>query len=102
VRIKTGLRALVAAALLSAAASAPMGGAEALDAPGPPIGFTASLVQGGLHDGVGGLPVAFAFAPDGRLFVARKTGVINVYDGGVQHVFADLRDDVAVVAARFQ
>jgi glucose/arabinose dehydrogenase len=100
VQIKNGLRALVAAALVSAAATGAIGGASALDAPGPPAGFTASLVQGGLHDGVGGLPTAFAFAPDGRLFVARKTGVIDVYDGGVQYVFADLRDQVNSTQSR--
>jgi glucose/arabinose dehydrogenase len=96
--MKAGLRVLVAAVLVSAS-FATVGAARGLVA-GPPVGFATSLVVGGLHDGVGGLPVAFAFAPDGRVFVARKTGVIDVYDGGVQHVFWDLRDEVNTIQSR--
>jgi glucose/arabinose dehydrogenase len=95
--MKAGWRVLVAAVLV--AVSSASVGAHAL-APGPPVGFTASLVLGGLHDGIGGLPTAFAYAPDGRIFIARKTGVVDVYDGGVQHVFWDLRDAVNTIQSR--
>ncbi|HEY5011820.1 MAG TPA: PQQ-dependent sugar dehydrogenase, partial [Acidimicrobiia bacterium] len=95
--MKAGWRVLVAAVLV--AVSSTSVGAHAL-VPGPPVGFTASLVVGGLHDGIGGLPTAFAYAPDGRIFVARKTGVVDVYDGGVQHVFWDLRDQVNTIQSR--
>ncbi|MGH9211100.1 MAG: PQQ-dependent sugar dehydrogenase [Acidimicrobiales bacterium] len=43
------------------------------------------------------LPTALAFAPDGRIFVAEKRGVVKVFDGALDDtpsVFADLRTDV--------
>ena len=42
-------------------------------------------------------PTAFRFAPDGKVFVAEKSGKILVYDGLADHtptVFADLRTEV--------
>ena len=48
----------------------------------------------GLANGPGGNPTSFAYAPDGRIFVARKTGILNVWDHGVQHIYADLRSEV--------
>jgi glucose/arabinose dehydrogenase len=64
------------------------------DVSGLPAGFSVSTVQGNLDQGGGGGPTAFAYAPDGRIFVARKTGVLNVWDHGVQHTYIDLRDEV--------
>ena len=95
--MKNVLRLVVAIALVSASFAA--SGIEGALA-GPPAGFTTSVVLAGLHDGVGGLPVAFAYAPDGRVFVARKTGVIDVYDNGVKHVYWDLRDEVNTIQSR--
>ena len=64
-------------------------------ATGAPEGFVASLVLGKLDKvGAGGLPVGFAYAPDGRIFIARKTGVIDVWSGGVRKVFLDIQDEV--------
>lgn len=59
-----------------------------------PAGFHSQRVIGKLAKGTGGLPNAFAFAPDGRIFVARKTGVVDVYHRGVKHVFLDLTHEV--------
>ena len=60
----------------------------------PPAGFSVSTVLSNLGAGPGGNPTSFAYAPDGRIFVARKTGVLNVWDNGVQHVYVDLRNVV--------
>src|SRR5690348_5931161 len=51
--------------------------ALALAAPDPalPAGFTDTTLYGGLVT-----PTAVRFAPDGHVFVAQKTGVINEYD----------------------
>jgi glucose/arabinose dehydrogenase len=57
-------------------------------------GFSSPVVLSGLEAGIGGSATAFAWAPDGRVFVARKKGVVDVYDHGVQHVFVDLRSEV--------
>ena len=69
--MKNLLRMFVVGVLLCSTAMA--AGIESASA-GAPVGFTASLVQGNLQSGLGGLPVAFAYAPDGRIFIARKTG----------------------------
>ena len=57
-------------------------------------GFSSPAVLTGLEAGAGGAATAFAWAPDGRVFVARKKGVVDVYDHGAQHVFVDLRSEV--------
>ena len=44
---------------------------------GAPEGFTASLVLGNLYAGDGGLPNSFAYAPDGRIFIGRKDGIVD-------------------------
>ena len=80
-----------ALALLAAAAGVL---APAVASASAPAGFSSKLVVGRLGRGVGGIPTAFAYAPDGRIFVARKTGVVDVYDHGVQHVFLDLTSTV--------
>ncbi|WP_433268052.1 PQQ-dependent sugar dehydrogenase [Actinosynnema sp. CS-041913] len=54
-----------------------------------PAGFTDSLAIGGLS-----APTAAAFAPDGKVFVAEKSGLVKVYDSladTTAAVFADLR-----------
>ncbi|MGW3967672.1 PQQ-dependent sugar dehydrogenase, partial [Amycolatopsis sp. NPDC005003] len=54
-----------------------------------PAGFTDSLAIGGLSS-----PTAAAFAPDGRVFVAEKSGLVKVFDNladPTATVFADLR-----------
>src|SRR5450759_1399983 len=79
----------VAGLLLGALASGP---ATAVGA--APAGFRSRAVLTNLAQGVGGIATAFAFAPDGRIFIGRKTGVIDVYDAGVHHVFLDLTTEV--------
>ena len=85
----------VALSLPPALAFAPSGaGADA------PPGFATVRVLGNLTDGPGGGPTSFAYAPDGRIFIARKTGVVDVFDNGVEHTFLDIRDEVNSVQAR--
>jgi glucose/arabinose dehydrogenase len=45
--------------------------------PSPPAGFTMQTVVSGLN-----LPTSFAFTPDGRIFIAEKSGVIRVVKNG--------------------
>ncbi len=55
-------------------------------------GFTDYVVFSGLNR-----PTAIEFAPDGRVFVAEKRGVVKVFDNLTDHtptVFADLRTQV--------
>jgi Glucose / Sorbosone dehydrogenase len=57
-----------------------------------PPGFEDSFVFGGLTQ-----PTDIAFAPDGRVFVAEKSGVIRVFDNlsdPTPSVYADLRTNV--------
>jgi glucose/arabinose dehydrogenase len=57
-----------------------------------PPGFQDSVVLSGLT-----LPMAVRFAPDGRIFVAEKSGLIKVFDSlqdPTPTVFADLRVEV--------
>jgi glucose/arabinose dehydrogenase/regulation of enolase protein 1 (concanavalin A-like superfamily) len=57
-----------------------------------PTGFADSVVLTGLQ-----MPTAVAFAPDGRVFVAEKSGLIKVFDSlsdPSPSVFADLRTQV--------
>src|SRR3954469_20920075 len=78
------LAALAGAAVLAAAAPA---GASTL-----PAGFQESVVFSGLNN-----PMAVRFSPDGRVFVAEKSGLIEVFDGlsdTTPDVFADLRTEV--------
>jgi glucose/arabinose dehydrogenase len=87
------------ASLLAAIGSPDSGRAAAatagpLDGIGVPAGFSISTVVSNLQQGAGGNPVGFAYAPDGRIFVARKTGVLDVWDHGVMHVYIDMRDEV--------
>ena len=79
--------------LLGAPATAQAGPFDAPVAPAIagtlPPGFSESTVWSGL-----GNPTALRFAPDGRVFVASKSGIINVFDGlgdATPTQFADLR-----------
>src|SRR4051794_10548778 len=57
-----------------------------------PAGFQDSVVLGGLSE-----PTNVAFAADGRVFIAEKSGLIKVYHGlsdTSPAVFADLRTQV--------
>jgi glucose/arabinose dehydrogenase len=66
---------------------APTAGAATL-----PAGFQESVVFSGLTQ-----PTAVRFAPDGRVFVAEKSGVVKVFDSlsdTSPTVFADLRTNV--------
>jgi glucose/arabinose dehydrogenase len=57
-----------------------------------PAGFDERTVISGLE-----LPMAIAFAPDGRVFVGEKSGIVKVFDGlddPTPTVFADLRTRV--------
>jgi glucose/arabinose dehydrogenase/PKD repeat protein len=57
-----------------------------------PTGFQESIVFSGLTE-----PTALQFAPDGRVFVAEKSGLVKVFDGlsdTTATVFADLRTKV--------
>ncbi|WP_410659054.1 PQQ-dependent sugar dehydrogenase [Amycolatopsis sp. lyj-112] len=54
-----------------------------------PAGFTDTVVIGGLSS-----PTSTAFAPDGRVFIAEKSGLVKVFDSltdTTPTVFADLR-----------
>ena len=85
---RLGRRALCLAALLFTVVVA---GAEA-PAAVTPSGFTDEVVWTGLTN-----PTAVRFAPDGRVFVAEKSGLIKVFDGltdTTPTIFADLRTKV--------
>ena len=87
--------ALLWSALISTPAmAAPVAPAEPLDAPqaAVQIGFQETVAFSGLTQ-----PTAVRFAPDGRVFVAEKSGLIKVFDGFADttaSVFADLRTNV--------
>lgn len=81
--------AMLLALLLSAQLSAPR---PALAAPAAPPNFQVEPVLTGLKN-----PIDFAFAPDGRVFVAEKAGLIKVYDSladSAPEIFADLQANV--------
>lgn len=84
---RAGALALVCFGVLASAWVAP-----AMAEPALPSGFQDSVVFSGIEQ-----PVAFRFAPDGRVFVAEKPGRILVYENLADtkpEVFADLRGDV--------
>nr|MDT0658339.1 PQQ-dependent sugar dehydrogenase [Micromonospora sp. DSM 115978] len=73
-------------------ASAAVGGPAPALAGAAPAGFTQQVVFAGLTR-----PTKLAFAADGRVFVAEKSGLIKVFRGvadPVATVFADLRSQV--------
>ncbi len=64
-------------------------------AAGPPRGFTLRTIVGGLDE-----PTAFAWAPDGRIYITQKKGMVRVFDHGVLKDFLDLRAEVNENAER--
>src|SRR4051795_11811390 len=97
VRGLTILAALVATALsVPSGASAGVFGRAPLAAPALagtlPLGFTETTQWSGL-----GNPTVIRFAPDGRVFVAAKSGLVYVFDNlddPTPSVYADLRTKV--------
>ncbi|NUT08410.1 MAG: PKD domain-containing protein [Hamadaea sp.] len=73
-RVRRLIRAAVATALV-AAAFAPLRGPSVAEAATLPAGFQEQIVFSGLTQ-----PTNIEFAPDGRIFVAEKAGVIKVFD----------------------
>ena len=76
---------------------APCPGASPVQQPQLPPGFEAVRLPGYFD-----LPVAFTFAPDGTLFVAEKTGRVQVHDGALKQLvpFLDLSEEVNNFADR--
>lgn len=88
------LRVFLATLVLTTASVAfsVVGTTEAQGVSTMPSGFTESVVLSGLSN-----PTAVRFAPDGRIFVAEKRGVIKVFDSltdPTPDVFADLNVNV--------
>jgi glucose/arabinose dehydrogenase len=84
--------ALSVALVLGSLAAVLAGTAPAANAATLPAGFQESIVFSGLQN-----PTAVRFAPDGRVFVAEKRGVIKVFDSltdTTPDVFADLNVNV--------
>ena len=82
----------LAAALVSWTVSGPAATGAATRRSSLPAGFHDTVAFSGL-----GGPTAIAFAPDGRVFVAEKAGVIQVFDStadATPTVFADFRQNV--------
>ncbi|WP_238412146.1 PQQ-dependent sugar dehydrogenase [Saccharothrix deserti] len=80
------MTAVAAAALVVAASTAAL---PPTATAAVPTGFTDTLAIGGLTS-----PTAVSFAPDGRVFIAEKSGLIKVFDSladTTATVFADLR-----------
>src|SRR5687767_1672369 len=95
--VLAALLVLVPAAAAHAARDDPFASAAADDlmaaaAPSLPSGFTDTEVWSGLVT-----PTTLRWAPDGRVFVALKSGIVNVYDSTsdpTPTVYADLRTNV--------
>lgn len=69
------------------------GGGSAVAAAGLPPGFDDQIVFSGLIK-----PTNIEFSPDGRIFVAEKSGLVKVFDNladNTPDVFADLRSQVS-------
>jgi PKD repeat protein/glucose/arabinose dehydrogenase len=84
---RSGSLAAIAAAMLMAVAASPAATAATY-----PLGFSETTVFSGLTN-----PTAVRFAPDGRVFVAEKSGLIKVFDSlsdPQPDLFADLRTQV--------
>jgi glucose/arabinose dehydrogenase len=62
---------------------------------GPPRGFEVQTIVSGLET-----PTALAYAPDGRIFITQKRGLVRVWADGRLHDFLDLRDEVNDYADR--
>jgi glucose/arabinose dehydrogenase len=91
-RPRSGALLVVLAALLSSLVAIPVVGRPAPAAAAVPSGFREYIVFSGLDT-----PTAVEFAPDGRVFVAERRGVVKVYssvDDPTASVVADLRTKV--------
>jgi glucose/arabinose dehydrogenase len=80
------------AAVLMASVFVPLTGGQPAAASALPTGFQEQIVYSGLTN-----PTNIEFSPDGRVFVAEKSGIIKVYDSlsdPTPDVFADLRTNV--------
>jgi glucose/arabinose dehydrogenase len=83
---------VVIALLVSVGVVAPLVTSKTATAATMPAGFVEQVVFSGLDR-----PTNLEFSPDGRVFVAEKSGVIKVYDGVADtapDVFADLSGEV--------
>ncbi len=90
-RRPVGVRTWLIAACL-AVAGLGVAASPRADAATLPSGFQDSVVFSGLQE-----PTNFRFAPDGRIFVAEKTGKILVFDSLADEeptLFADIRTKV--------
>ena len=54
-----------------------LGPQTAMAAPVVPAGFEVQTIASGLN-----LPTALAFAPDGRIFIAQKSGAVRIVKNG--------------------
>jgi glucose/arabinose dehydrogenase/PKD repeat protein len=84
---------LAVAVLVVAASLALVGASDRAEAADVPVGFVDEVVLGGGLE----LPTNVALSPDGRVFVAEKSGLIKLYDSlsdPTPSVFADLRTQV--------
>ena len=79
----------LAAAVVAAVALAPAAVA------GPPEGYVRAMVAKGFD-----VPTAFAYAPDGSIFVVEKAGRVKVFRNGRVEQLADLRHEVNSIADR--
>ncbi len=85
------LATVIGIALLAPAGSPPPA-PESAQAATVPAGFQEEIVFSGLTE-----PTAVRFSPDGRVFVAEKSGIVKVFDNlsdTTPTVFADLRTQV--------
>ncbi|SCL34731.1 Glucose/arabinose dehydrogenase, beta-propeller fold [Micromonospora rhizosphaerae] len=91
VRVRlTGFRIVLVVAVIATALVSPF--ARPAAAATLPAGFAETISISGLTN-----PTAFQFAPDGRVFVAEKSGIIKVFDtltDTTPTIFADLRTQV--------
>lgn len=86
------LCAVVLAVLIFTTVALPTARSEAAGAAVVPTGFSDAVALSGL-----GQPTAAAFSPDGRVFVADKSGIVRVFDSlsdTTPTVLADLRTQV--------
>lgn len=80
-------------ALIAALTVAAISGGQAHA--GPPADFELRTVVTGLNE-----PTAFAHAPDGRIFVAEKAGLVRVWDDGQLTTFLDIREETNTFSDR--
>ncbi|SFB32987.1 Glucose/arabinose dehydrogenase, beta-propeller fold [Amycolatopsis marina] len=89
VRVRSRFRRLLAASSAVVLGVTGLAVVPAAPAAAVPAGFRDTVAIGGLSS-----PTAAAFAPDGRVFVAEKSGIVKVFDSLADPsatVFADLR-----------